>query len=110
MIYLDKVQPQGKRLKLGGSKDTTDELNLLTVFFELQLTVWVPKVEPSYEAIGTHVLDPSAFYAGYPRLIYSNFNPLRRTKPLVPLMTSSNCLGMVKVTIHESGSSGCEED
>ena len=54
VIYLDKVQPQGNRLKLGGSKDTTDELKLLTVFFELQLTVWVPKVEPSYEAIGTH--------------------------------------------------------
>ena len=32
-------------------------------FFPLQLTVWVPKVYPSYEAIGTHVLDPSAFYA-----------------------------------------------
>ena len=61
VIYLDKVQPQGKRLKRGGSKDTTDELKLLTVFFELQLTVWLPKVEPSYEAIGTHVLDQSAF-------------------------------------------------
>ena len=39
VIYLDKVQPQGKRLKLsrstsvGGFKDTTDELKLLTVFF-----------------------------------------------------------------------------
>ena len=46
--YLDKVQPQRKSLKLGGFKDTTDELKLLTFFFELQLTVWVPKVEPSY--------------------------------------------------------------
>ena len=46
--YLDKVQPQRKRLKLGGFKDTTDELKLLTFFFELQLTVWLPKVEPSY--------------------------------------------------------------
>ena len=26
VIYLDKVQPQGKRLKLRGFKDTTDEL------------------------------------------------------------------------------------
>ena len=118
VMYLDKVQPQGKKLKLSlstpvmGFKDTTDELKLLTVFFELQLTVWTPKVEPSYEALGTPVLDPSAFYAGYPRLIYSNFNPLRRTKPLVPLMTSSNCLGMVimKATIRDSGSSGCEGD
>ena len=28
VIYLDKVQPQGKRLKLGGFKDSTDELKL----------------------------------------------------------------------------------
>ena len=28
VIYLDKVQPQGKRLKLRGFKDTTDELKL----------------------------------------------------------------------------------
>ena len=76
VIYLDKVQPQGKRLKLGGSKDITDELKLLTVFFELQLTVWVPKVEPSYEAIGTHVLDPSAFYAGCPKVDLFQFQPL----------------------------------
>ena len=35
VIYLDKVQPQGKRLKLRGFKDTTDELkSRLTVFFE----------------------------------------------------------------------------
>ena len=102
VTYLDKVQPRGKRLKLslstpvGGFKDTTDELRLLTVFFELQLTVWIPKVEPSYEALGTSVLDPSS------RLIYNNFNPLRRTTPLVPLMTSSNCLGTVGATIRDS--------
>ena len=111
VMYLDKVQPQGKRLKLSlstpveGFKDTTDELKLLTVFFELQLTVWVPKVKPSYEALGTPVLDPSD-----PRLIYSNFNALRRTTPLVPLMTSSNCLGTVGAKIRDSGSSGCEGD
>ena len=111
VIYLDKVQPQGKRLKLRGFKDTTDELkSRFNSFFRVRLTVWVPKVEPSYEALGTHVLDPSGFYAGYPRLIYSDFNPLRRTKPLVPLMTSSNCLGTVGATIRDYGSSGCEGD
>ena len=35
VIYLDKVQPQGKMLKLRGFKDTTNELkSRLTVFFE----------------------------------------------------------------------------
>ena len=34
VIYLDKVQPQGKMLKLRGFKDTTDEQKSLTVFFE----------------------------------------------------------------------------
>ena len=109
VMYLDKVQPQGKKLKLSlstpvmGFKDTTDELKLLTVFFELQLTVWTPKVEPSYEALGTPVLDPSN-----PRLIYSHFNHPRRTTPPEPLMTSSNCLGTVSATIRDSCSSGCE--
>ena len=60
-------------------------LKLLTVFFELQLTVWVPKVEPSYEALGTPVLDPS-----YPRLIQSHFNHPRRTTWQFTLSTQFN--------------------